>query len=59
MNYLHDLFPAWVENNLTYWLHNGKQHGLNDHITELMETEKWDSRLSLVIIPDAGSNDAE
>ena len=59
MNYLHDLFPAWVENNLTYWLHNGKQHGLNDHITELMETEKWDSRLSLIIIPDAGSNDAE
>ena len=59
INYLHDLFPAWVENNLTYILHTGKQHGLNDHIDELMEKEKWDSKFGLVIIPDAGSNDTE
>lgn len=59
INYLHDLFPAWVENNLTYILHTGKQHGLNDHIDDLIETEKWDSKFGLVIIPDAGSNDTE
>lgn len=59
INYLHDLFPAWVENNLTYILHTGKQHGLNDHIDELMEKEKWDSKFGLVIVPDAGSNDTE
>lgn len=59
INYLHDLFPAWVENNLTYILHTGKQHGLNDHIDDLIEKEKWNSKFGLVIIPDAGSNDTE
>lgn len=59
INYLHDLFPSWVENNLIYWLHDGKQHGINDHISDLLEQEKWDSKLGLVIIPDAGSNDTE
>ena len=59
INYLHDLFPAWVENNLTYILHTGKQHGLNDHIDELIEKEKQDSKFGLVIVPDAGSNDTE
>lgn len=57
INYLHDLFPAWVENHLTYWLHEGKQHGLNDHINQLMDSEYQNSKLKLVIIPDAGSND--
>lgn len=59
INYLHDLFPAWVKNSLTYILHIGKQHGLNDHIDELIEKEKWDSKFGLVILPDAGSNDTE
>ena len=26
INYLHDLFPAFVENHLTYYLHEGKIH---------------------------------
>ena len=30
VNYLYDLFPAWVENNLTWFLHEGKEHGLAD-----------------------------
>lgn len=59
INYLHDLFPAWVENSLTYIFHTGKQHGLSDHIDELIEREKWDSKFGLVIIADAGSNDAK
>lgn len=54
INYLHDLFPAWVENKLEYILHSGKQHGLNDHIDNLIEQKKWNSKFNLVIIPDAG-----
>lgn len=55
INYLHDLFPTWVETNLDYRVHDGKQHGLNDHIDWIIKSQKY----SLVIIPDAGSNDAE
>ena len=55
INYLHDLFPSWVETNLDYRVHDGKQHGLNDHIDWIIKSQKY----SLVIVPDAGSNDAE
>ena len=55
INYLHDLFPAWVETNLDYRVHDGKQHGLNDHIDWIIKSQKY----SLIIVPDAGSNDAE
>ena len=51
INYLYDLFPAWVNNNLSWFMHSGKQHGLNDVPMELLEDIK------LVIVPDAGSND--
>jgi len=60
INYLHDLFPAWVENNLDYRVHDGKQHGLNDHIDWIIKvtSDLSDKRnYSLIIIPDAGSND--
>ncbi len=50
INYLHDLFPAWVENKLDYFIHEGKQHGLSDCI-EIAEN------YALVLILDAGSND--
>ena len=62
INYLHDLFPAWIENNLTYRVHDGKQHGLNDHIEWILKvtSDPLDNRnYSLVILPDAGSNDTE
>lgn len=62
INYLHDLFPAWVETNLDYRVHDGKQHGLNDHIDWIIKvtSDPSDKRnYSLVIIPDAGSNDAK
>ena len=54
INYLHDLFPAWVENKLNYIVHSGKQHGLQDHIDNIL-----DYNYSLIIVPDAGSNDTE
>ena len=30
INYLYDHFPAWVQNKLRWFIHDGKQHGLND-----------------------------
>ena len=53
INYLYSLFPSYVENKIHYILHSGKQHGLNDHIEELLE----DNQYKLIIIPDAGTND--
>ena len=51
INYLYDLFPSWVANKLTWFMHEGKQHGLSDFILN--------DDLKLIIIPDAGSNDFE
>lgn len=51
LNYLHRLFPGTIENNLTYRLHTGKQHGI---ILDAIP-----NGTQLVIIPDAGSNDIE
>ena len=53
INYLCDLFPAYVENNLSYFVHDSKQHGLSD-------TSAWLSNrnnLGLVVCPDSASND--
>lgn len=37
-----------------YWLHEGKQHGLQDHIERLMQ---GDNTYDLIILPDSSSND--
>lgn len=40
---------------IDYWLHSGKQHGLQDHIERLMsENIEYD----LIVCPDSSSNDA-
>ena len=44
INYLHDMFPAWVENKLEWFMHSGKQHGLSDFPMEQAE----DIRLFLI-----------
>lgn len=49
--YLKGLYPA-IE--FTYYIHDGKAHGLEEHWEEIAE-ENFD----IVIVPDAGSNDAE
>ena len=54
INYLHDFFPNQVETKLNYIFHEGKQHGLNDHILNILK-----QNYELVIIPDAGSNDSD
>ena len=53
INYLYDLFPAWVENRLKWFIHTGKQHGLSDF--PINEAD----HIKLFIIPDASSNDYE
>jgi single-stranded-DNA-specific exonuclease len=53
INYLHSLFPSFVENNISYYLHSGKQHGLDDCADRC--TNRND--IKLVIVPDAGSSD--
>jgi len=50
-NYLKDLAP---DLEIDYVLHEGKQHGLEDHIKVLLEGDK---HYGLVICPDSSSND--
>ena len=52
LNYLNDLFPAWTQNNIEFYFHQGKQHGLNDCIQTILN-----KNCNLILIPDAGSND--
>lgn len=54
INYLHDIVPSWMELNLKWWVHEGKQHGLNDCM-DYINSHNFD----LILIPDAGSNDYE
>ena len=51
INYLHDVFPSYVESKINWFLHSGKQHGLSDlHLEENHE-------YGLIVAPDAASND--
>ena len=49
--YLKQLYPRIT---IKYYIHKGKQHGLEDFINELKEED-----FELLIVPDAGSNDYE
>ena len=51
--YLKDICPDLP---ISYVLHSGKQHGLEDHINTIMESEE---KYDLVILPDSSSNDIE
>ena len=51
LNYLNCLFPGFVQNNIAYRIHKGKEHGL------ILETIPAD--VKLVIAPDSSSNDYE
>lgn len=44
------------ECKVDYWLHEGKQHGLQDHIDKLVQSE---APYDLIILPDSSSNDAK
>lgn len=51
-NYLYDLNPDYTLNHVHWFMHEGKQHGLQDAMDWILDINP-----SLVIIPDAGSND--
>lgn len=51
INYLNCLFPGFVQNNISYRIHTGKQHGI------IVDTVPND--VKLVIAPDSSSNDYE
>lgn len=52
INYLYDLFPAYVETGLKWFVHEDKQHGLADCMDYINSHD-----FKLIIVPDAGSND--
>lgn len=55
LNYLNRHFPHWVQNQVEYFMHRGKQHGLSDvDISSLLS-----DGFKLVICPDSASNDYE
>ena len=49
INYLNCLFPGFVQNNVFYRIHTGKQHGI------ILDTVPSD--VKLIIAPDSSSND--
>ena len=51
VNYLHNLFPAFTENNIIFKFHKGKEHGII--------ADEIPNSVGLVIAPDSSSNDYE
>ena len=51
INYLNNLFPAFVQNNISYGKHTGKQHGI---VFDMLPND-----VKLVIAPDSASSDYE
>lgn len=54
INYLYTIFPTWVQNHLTWLMHQGKQHGLSDCYSLILDSCDL---YNLVICPDSASND--
>lgn len=51
LNYLNNLFPNYVENHITYWVHDNKEHGIDvKGITE---------KTKLILALDSSSNELE
>ena len=55
MNYFYKYEPEWAIDNIQYYHHEGKEHGLNDLKKEIIES----GDISLIISPDGASNDKE
>lgn len=54
LNYLNCFFPSWIQNQVEYYIHSGKQHGLVDFMDDFAWLQKG---IKLVICPDSASND--
>lgn len=55
MNYFYKFEPAWAANNIVYFHHEGKEHGLNDLKKEIAT----DKDIKLIVSPDGASNDKD
>ena len=53
INYLYDCFPSFVKNHITWFLHDGKAHGLADCVSAIINN----GQIKMVICPDSSSND--
>ena len=54
LNYLNRFFPSWIQNQVDYFIHSGKQHGLEDTLNDY----DWlNNNIKLIIAPDSSSND--
>lgn len=53
INYLYKIAPEYVKKYVKYYLHSGKQHGLQDY------TEEVETVYDLIVCPDSSSNDYE
>lgn len=51
LNWIYDYKPSYID-KIKYWLHDGKQHGLNDCINLILE-----KHYDIVVVPDASTND--
>ena len=55
MNYCYCMDEEWTKNNIHYFLHEGKQHGLLDY--DMSRIDKFG--INIVVCPDSSSNDYE
>ncbi len=53
LNWLYYSYPEWTKKHTTYYLHDGKTHGLTPGAMSFLS----ESKISTVWIPDASSND--
>ena len=56
INFLFDKFPVYAKDNIGWILHEGKEHGLKDIYSKIVQS-KNESKSLLVICPDSSSND--
>lgn len=52
INYLYDFAPSWVINNLDWFIHSGKQHGIDEKELDLENLAL--ANYKLIICPDSG-----
>lgn len=53
INYIYKIAPVYAKTHIDYYLHTGKQHGLQDY------TEDTGDIYDLIVCPDSASNDYE
>lgn len=55
INYIAEINKSYAKENIDFFLHGGKEHGLKDLLDNRTDLEQY----AAIIVPDAGSNDFE